>query len=275
MPSINFVRVHYGDASRIVTFYQDQPVRELRALLGSLFPGTTSAAGRRPVAIERLATGVVVPLSSAAKFPQVMDDGNWDLLVSRETDVRTEKRIIAGFLEDMAAHGFITPAECDVLNSLLNASDAWVLQAYRKFQKHRDVKQLKDDLIAIAKDRSPAARAVAAAGVEDFFPRMIAFVEHLERVGMFTPDQAEVLFDLVDDGAAVVLAAYHAARKKNDPQSLIAPLRQIADFYLDQGAQTLNSSGAAQQGIERPPTPSPYSWSEEAGGLAVDTKWNP
>ena len=82
---------------------------ELRALLGSLFPGTTSAAGRRPVAIERLQTGVVVPLSSAAKFPSVMDDGNWDLLVSRETDVRTEKKILMGFIEDMTAHAFLTP----------------------------------------------------------------------------------------------------------------------------------------------------------------------
>ena len=136
-----------------------------------------------------------------------------------------------------------------MLNSLLNASDAWVLQAYRKFQKHRDVKQLKDDLIAIAKDRSPAARAVAAAGVEDFFPRMIAFVEHLERVGMFTPDQAEVLFDRVDDGAAVVLAAYQRAEER--PQSLM-PLSGRSRLY--QSAQTLNSSGAAQQassGLQR------------------------
>jgi hypothetical protein len=191
----------------------------------------------------------------------------------------------------MAAHGFLTPAQCDALNSLLNASDAWVLRAYRAFQAHRDVRRLKDDLVGIAEDRRAAARAVKAAGVEDFFPRMIAFVEHLERVGMVTAPQAEVLYDLVDAGAAVVLAAYHAAREKNDPEALVAPLRQIADFYLEEGARLSDSSGGEEEEEEeeeeddeeqggdgaartaRPPTPSPYSWSEEEGegdGDSVD-----
>ena len=263
-PAIQFVRVHYGDSSRIVTFYQDQPVKELRRLLGSLFPGTTSAAGRRPIAIERLETGVVVPLSSAAKFPHVMDSGNWDLLVSRETNVRTEKRILAGFLEDMAAHGFISPTQCETLNSLLNASDSRMLQAYRSFQSHRDAKQLKDTLLTIAEKRKTAASAVAASGVEDFFPRMIAFVEHLERVGMVTVEQAEVLYYLIDSGAAAVLAAYHSAREKNDPEALVQPLRQIADFYLEESAKlSEDSPGFEAEASDdeipaRPPTPTPY-----------------
>jgi hypothetical protein len=278
-PAIQFVRVHYGESSRIVTFYQDQPVRELRALLGSLFPGTTSAAGRRPVAIERLQTGVVVPLSSAAKFPSVMDDGNWDLLVSRETDVRTEKKILMGFIEDMTAHAFLTPDQCDVLNVLLNASDAWVLHQYRAFQSHRDVRQLKEDLVRIAEDRRAVAHAVRAAGVNDFFPRMIRFVDHIWNVGMVTEPQADVLYDLVDSGAAVVFAAYHAAREKNDAESLVEPMRKIANFYLENEALLLDSSedGEGEQEYDgarqstqtvRPPTPSPYvygtyGWSEE------------
>jgi hypothetical protein len=108
-PAVQFVRVCYGDSFRIVTFYQDQPVTELRTLLGALFPGTTSAHGSRPVAVERLMDGTVVPLSSATKFPQVMSDGNWELLVSRANSLRTEKLVVSGFLQDMFEHGFTTP----------------------------------------------------------------------------------------------------------------------------------------------------------------------
>jgi hypothetical protein len=110
-PAVQFVRVCYGEDYRIVTFYQDQPIHELRELLGALFPGTTSAHGRRPIAIERLVDGQVVPLSSATKFPQVMSHGNWELLVTRANTLRTEKLVIAGFLQDMLAHGFVTPGE--------------------------------------------------------------------------------------------------------------------------------------------------------------------
>ena len=110
-PAVQFVRVCYGEDYRIVTFYQDQPVHELRELLGALFPGTTSAHGRRPIAIERLVDRQVVPLSSATKFPQVMSHGNWELLVTRPNTLRTEKLVIAGFLQDMLAHGFVTPGE--------------------------------------------------------------------------------------------------------------------------------------------------------------------
>ena len=110
-PTVQFVRVCYGDDFRIVTFYEDQPVQELRNLLGALFPGTTSAHGRRPVAIERLVDGQVVPLSSATKFPHVMSEGNWELLVSRANTLNTEKLVLAGFLQDMYAHGFISPGK--------------------------------------------------------------------------------------------------------------------------------------------------------------------
>jgi hypothetical protein len=109
--AVQFVRVCYGEDYRIVTFYQDQPVHELRTLLGTLFPGTTSAAGHAPVAIENLSTAVVVPLSSASRFPHVMSEGNWELLVSRGNDSTTEKLVLAGFLQDMYANGIITPGK--------------------------------------------------------------------------------------------------------------------------------------------------------------------
>ena len=107
-PAVQFVRVCLGDSYRVVTFYEDQPVHELKTLLGALFPGTTAANGQAPVAIERLMDGVVVPLSSATKCPQVMSEGSWELLVSRPNNLTTEKLILQGFLHDLFAHGIVT-----------------------------------------------------------------------------------------------------------------------------------------------------------------------
>ena len=110
---VRFIRVTRGKQSRLITFYPGQPVAELRKLLGAIFQGTTGAHGKRPIALECWENGKVLPLSSAARFPQSMQGGdfNWELLVTLPRNSNTERNIIAGFLEDLSAHGFFTPGK--------------------------------------------------------------------------------------------------------------------------------------------------------------------
>ena len=276
-PAVQFVRVCYGNDFRIVTFYQNQPVNELRTLLGALFPGTTSAHGRRPVAVERLMDGQVVPLSSATKFPEVMSEGNWELLVSRANTLRTEKLVLSGFLQDMFEHGYITPEQTSTLNDLLNASDNYLLDAYREFRTHRDVVQLKNDLLECASTRANAAAAVAATGIDNFFPRMTAFVEHKQRTGQLTETQTDILIHLIESGSAAIISAYHSARERDDPDALFEGMLEIANFYLQSEERDIIEHLQEQQDqqdqqdqyeqYERPTTPTPYGEEDDVDDL--------
>ena len=106
------------------------------------------------------------------------------------------------------------------MNDLLNASDSWVLDAYHTFRQHLDVGQLKNDLLECAATRVGAAEAVAATGISNFFPRMVAFVEHMQRTGQLTIIQADVLVSLIEAGSAAIISSYHNARERDDPEAL-------------------------------------------------------
>ena len=144
--------------------------------------------------------------------------------------------------------------ECDILNTLLNAGDQWVLAAYRSFCVHRDTQQLKDDLQSCARERKPAANAAKEAGVEDYMARLQAFVEHLYRIGKIEDQQAHVLAQLIDNGSAAVIAAYLSAREKRDPEGLVVALREISNFYLRSEEQPEENNLPP-----RPAAPTPYS----------------
>ena len=80
-----FVRITFNSDYRVVTFYENQPVDELKDLLTALFPDVSSGQVV-PVGIERPADNVVVPLSTGAKFPEIMT-GDWELLCVPKHDI--------------------------------------------------------------------------------------------------------------------------------------------------------------------------------------------
>lgn len=108
-------------------------------------------------------------------------------------------------------------------------------------------------MLECASSRADAAAAVAATGVPNFFPRMIAFIEHFHRCGKLTSDQREVLINLVEGGSSAIMSAYHSAKMKDDPNALYEGMVVAANFYLHQ------NGGNPQRPLERPETPNPYS----------------
>ena len=95
LPETQFVMINYFGERRVVTFYKNQPVTELRELLTALFPGVSNGEAI-PVGVERSADNLVVPLSAGAKFPEVMT-GQWELLVIPRREIESEKNIIREF----------------------------------------------------------------------------------------------------------------------------------------------------------------------------------
>ena len=164
------------------------------------------------------------------------------------------------------------------MNDLLNASDNWVLEAYRAFRQHRDVVQLRDDLLECANTRASAAAAVAATGIDNFFPRMTAFVEHKLRTGYLTEEQAEVLISLIESGSAAIISAYHHARERDDPDALFEGMLEIANFYLKDQSSPQSQSQQPRSQVQvqsqntaaRPDTPEPYYQNEDANGEKLD-----
>ena len=155
--------------------------------------------------------------------------------------------------------------QASTLNDLLNASDSFVLDAYRTFRQHLDVGQLKNDLLECAATRAGAAEAVAATGISNFFPRMVAFVEHMLRTGRLTVAQADVLVSLIESGSAAIISSYHNARERDDPEALFEGLIEIANFYLSSESGNGGGGGGGEQQeeeeryyTERPDTPTPY-----------------
>ena len=105
LPETQFVMINYFGERRVVTFYKNQPVTELRELLTALFPGVSNGEAI-PVGVERSADNLVVPLSAGAKFPEVMT-GQWELLVIPRREIESEKNIIREFSKGMYKEGFI------------------------------------------------------------------------------------------------------------------------------------------------------------------------
>jgi hypothetical protein len=151
---------------------------------------------------------------------------------------------------------------------LLNASDTSVLQSYRAFRQHLDVVQLKNDLLECATQRAEFAASAAATGVDNYSPRMIAFVEHFHRCGKLTAAQASILVALIERGSVPIMSAYTNARERDDIDALYTGMVEIASFYLHQnggGPQEQRRQRRQQQQqqqprqfLERPATPTPY-----------------
>jgi hypothetical protein len=147
---------------------------------------------------------------------------------------------------------------------LLNASDTSVLQSYHAFRQHLDVVQLKNDLLECATQRAEFAASAAATGVDNYSPRMIAFVEHFHRCGKLTAAQASILVALIERGSVPIMSAYTNARERDDIDALYTGMVEIASFYLHQnggGPQEQRRQQQQQQPrqfLERPATPTPY-----------------
>ena len=147
---------------------------------------------------------------------------------------------------------------------MLNASDTSVLQSYRAFRQHLDVVQLKNDLLECATQRAEFAASAAATGVDNYSPRMIAFVEHFHRCGKLTAAQASILVALIERGSVPIMSAYTNARERDDIDALYTGMVEIASFYLHQnggGPQEQRRQQQQQQPrqfLERPATPTPY-----------------
>jgi len=149
---------------------------------------------------------------------------------------------------------------------LLNASDTSVLQSYRAFRQHLDVVQLKNDLLECATQRAEFAASAAATGVDNYSPRMIAFVEHFHRCGKLTAAQASILVALIERGSVPIMSAYTNARERDDIDALYTGMVEIASFYLHQNGggpqeqrrQQQQQQQQPRQFLERPATPTPY-----------------
>ena len=151
---------------------------------------------------------------------------------------------------------------------MLNASDTSVLQSYRAFRQHLDVVQLKNDLLECATQRAEFAASAAATGVDNYSPRMIAFVEHFHRCGKLTAAQASILVALIERGSVPIMSAYTNARERDDIDALYTGMVEIASFYLHQNGggpqeqrrqqQQQQQSPQPRQFLERPATPTPY-----------------
>ena len=149
---------------------------------------------------------------------------------------------------------------------MLNASDTSVLQSYRAFRQHLDVVQLKNDLLECATQRAEFAASAAATGVDNYSPRMIAFVEHFHRCGKLTAAQASILVALIERGSVPIMSAYTNARERDDIDALYTGMVEIASFYLHQNGggpqeqrrQQQQQQQQPRQFLERPATPTPY-----------------
>jgi hypothetical protein len=150
---------------------------------------------------------------------------------------------------------------------LLNASDTSVLQSYHAFRQHLDVVQLKNDLLECATQRAEFAASAAATGVDNYSPRMIAFVEHFHRCGKLTAAQASILVALIERGSVPIMSAYTNARERDDIDALYTGMVEIASFYLHQNGggpqeqrrrQQQQQQQQPRQFLERPATPTPY-----------------
>ena len=154
---------------------------------------------------------------------------------------------------------------------MLNASDTSVLQSYRAFRQHLDVVQLKNDLLECATQRAEFAASAAATGVDNYSPRMIAFVEHFHRCGKLTAAQASILVALIERGSVPIMSAYTNARERDDIDALYTGMVEIASFYLHQNGggpqeqrrqqqqqQQRQQQQQPRQFLERPATPTPY-----------------
>ena len=142
-----FVRITFNSDFRVVTFYEDQPIEELKDLLTALFPDVSS--GRVvPVGIERPVDNVVVPLSTGAKFPQIMT-GDWELLCVPAHDIEQEKLVLLNFVKQLFSQNYIGETQLKDLMMLAQEEDRPMLATYRSYLRHKDVRRLTDTLIKL------------------------------------------------------------------------------------------------------------------------------
>ena len=129
--------------------------------------------------------------------------------------------------------------------------------------------QLKNDLLECATQRAEFAASAAATGVDNYSPRMIAFVEHFHRCGKLTAAQASILVALIERGSVPIMSAYTNARERDDIDALYTGMVEIASFYLHQNGggpqeqrrqqqQQQQQQQQPRQFLERPATPTPY-----------------
>jgi|EP00945_MAST-04E_sp_MAST-4E-sp1_P000810 hypothetical protein len=223
LPQTQFVMINYVGQRRVVTFYKNQPVNELRDLLTALFPDVSSGESI-PVGVERPADNLVVPLSAGAKFPQVMT-GHWDLLVVPHRELESEKSILREFSKGMYKENFIGERAMKDLLLLVEEEDRPLLAAYRSYRRHKDVGRLKDALIELVK----AYRAPLLGGEETRIAnKMLSLVRMMLEEGQLSTTQGRVLADLIMAGDSVVFSAYDVAKIDRNIDELRHLLLRIA-----------------------------------------------
>jgi hypothetical protein len=218
-----FVRIVYGNENRIVTFYQDQPLEELRDLLTALFPDVSSGHAV-PVGVERPTDNLVVPLSAGAKFPEVMT-GVWHLLCVPQREIESEKMIIREFTKGMYAQGFIGERVMKDLLMLVEEADRPLLAAYRSYRRHQNVRQLKEALVGLVR----SYRAPLLGGEEmRIANKLLSMTVFMMEANQLSKTESRVLSDLIMSGDSTVFSAYEVAKIDRNIGELQSLLCRIA-----------------------------------------------
>jgi hypothetical protein len=219
-----FVRITFNNDFRVVTFYENQPIDELKDLLTALFPDVSS--GRVvPVGIERPADNVVVPLSTGAKFPYIMT-GDWELLCVPAHDIAQEKLVLLNFVKELFSQNYIGETQLKDLMMLVQEEDRPMLATYRSYLRHKDVRRLTSALIKLTTLRRAPLLGGEEARVAN---KLLALLKVMSDGKQITKTETRILADLIMAGDSVVYSAYDVAKISKDVDELMNLLKRIAE----------------------------------------------
>ena len=167
--NLRVVRLKWGGESKVVNIWSGCPTWEMRDLIQGAF----STKGT-PVALVAEASGIIVPLSVACRYPETLEEPSYRILQAAgtpdveigeefkqeeaEADEKVDEKVdkltalISKFAKLLEASGRMTPAEAAKTTELAAKRDPVIFAAYAVSAADQNADQLATLLMKIAKD---------------------------------------------------------------------------------------------------------------------------
>jgi len=212
---VQIVRVCWNGDSRLIHLWAGCPAWEIRDVIQSAFRTAST-----PVALVSEASGVIVPLSVACRYPQTLEKATtYGVLQSENQDAFANSR-------DAKAESLRSPPPLDEEEEEEEEEEEGPPQAQAQAQEEEDYKEEEAD-----------------EKVEKLTELVSKFAKLLETSGKMTEEEAQTVREFADQRDPVVLAAYSVAAADQNADQLGLLLTKVARDFLK---KTDSFDGAAE-----------------------------